>query len=121
MTKQNSGNIIVSVSNVKKKLKRDIKEFAKKFVKEKKLMERLASIAAGDSIDYVREQVINGKIQKVYVPAPVREQRGAICDLLDRGYGKSAQELVHSGNPDAPINWLERREALIESLSADSK
>jgi hypothetical protein len=65
-----------------------LKEFCRKIVDEKKLIPRLAKIAAGEPID----QVINRETgEELCVPAPIDAQIKAINQLLDRGWGKSVQ------------------------------
>ena len=57
-------------------------------IEKDKLVERLALIARGGLID---QPLNNGEI--IPLPAPVAEQRKAILDLLERGYGKPDQTL----------------------------
>lgn len=73
-----------------------LKEQTRGIVKKDKLVERLALIANGGLID---QPLTNGEI--IPLPAPVAEQRKAILDLLDRGFGKVTQPV--SGEDGGPL------------------
>lgn len=60
-----------------------LKEQTRDIIRKDKLVERLGLIASGKDIP---QPLSNGEV--VPIPAPVAEQRKAILDLLERGYGK---------------------------------
>ncbi len=70
-----------------------LKQQVRDIIGKDKLVQRLAQIARGDNID---QPLSNGEV--VPIPAPVAEQRKAILDLLERGYGKVVQGIEHSGD-----------------------
>lgn len=63
-----------------------LKEYTRTIVEKDKLVDRLAQIARGENIE---QPLSNGEV--VPIPAPVAEQRKAILDLLERGWGKATQ------------------------------
>lgn len=77
-----------------------LRKYTQRIVKRDKLIARLALIARGGDIP---QPLNNGEV--VPIPAPVAEQRKAILDLLERGYGKVTQPLEHSGEIGKTV-WL---------------
>jgi hypothetical protein len=75
-----------------------LKAHTRDIIEKDELVERLALIARGDNID---QPLSNGEV--VPIPAPVAEQRKAILDLLDRGYGKPHQSVEVSGDPTSEL------------------
>jgi len=89
-----------------------LKEHTREIIRKDKLVERLAKIASGQNID---QPLTNGEI--VPFPAPVAEQRKAILDLLERGYGKPEQMvdmvLTDAGERPTADELLEMRARLM--------
>lgn len=77
-----------------------IKTYTRGIVEKKKLIDRLGLIAEGGDI---LQPLNNGEV--VPIPAPVSEQRKAIIDLIERGWGKVTQPLEHSGEIGKTV-WL---------------
>lgn len=71
-----------------------LKEVCRKAVDKHDLIGKLIKIGKGDDV----ETVVSISGAKVQVPAPIREQRGAINDLLDRGFGKADLKIEVNGN-----------------------
>lgn len=65
-----------------------LRQYTRNIIEKDKLVERLALIASGGLIE---QPLNNGEI--IPLPAPVAEQRKAILDLLERGYGKPDQTI----------------------------
>lgn len=65
----------------------------KAIVEDKRLIDFLADVASGKKVDVH----VTGTGLVVKVPASIKDRREALNTLLERGYGKPAQELVHSG------------------------
>lgn len=70
-----------------------LREHTRGIIQKDELVERLALIANGGLIE---QPLSNGEI--IPLPAPVAEQRKAILDLLDRGYGKPHQSVEVTGD-----------------------
>ena len=85
-----------------------LKKLCCKLIKEKSLVQRWAKIGAGEPV-----QVAMGAFgpvkdkdgSNVMVPASITCQSEAIEKLLDRGYGKPAQALEHSGPDGGPVSY----------------
>lgn len=73
-----------------------LKEQTRNIIDREKLIDRLALIASGKDIP---QPIANGEV--IPIPAPVSEQRKAILDLIERGYGKVTQPV--SGDDGGPI------------------
>jgi hypothetical protein len=68
-------------------------EKCRDIVESRQLVEFLADVAAGEKVETFVTP--NGKCVKI--PASIKDRREATQILLDRGFGKPAQEMVHSG------------------------
>lgn len=91
-----------------KSKKNAISEHAQKFVEDYELLKRMALIASGAPVEYVRDIIVDGKVEKLYRPASIHDQLLAINYLLDRGYGKPAQ-LIESNSVDKFLEEFRRR------------
>ena len=87
-------------------------DHCKGLVGEKKLVQRLAKIAAGDPVVPAMGAFgpIRVKGKQVYVAAPVKVQVDAIKELLDRGFGKSVQQ-IGSSSFDEIIEMMRKKYA----------
>lgn len=65
-----------------------VKRESWEIIRKKRLIERLGKIASGDPVDTVLQDG-----QFVMAAAPLAVQVRAIEELLDRGFGKSAQPI----------------------------
>lgn len=74
-----------------------LREKCQNIVSDKKIIERLAQIAAGELVDTTT--TIDGRL--IPVPAPMAAQVKAAAELLDRGFGKSVQTIA--GDPERPL------------------
>lgn len=76
-----------------------LKEHCRDIVNREKLIERLAKVAAGEEVDVNVTQ----EGERIKCPAPIMAQLKAIQELLDRGFGKPAQAVEHTGKDGGSI------------------
>ena len=86
-----------------------VKELARDIVRKDKLLERLAIIARGEDIP---QPISNGEV--ISIPAPVSEQRKAILDIVERGFGKVEQGIEITHNDESRPST----DALIATITA---
>jgi hypothetical protein len=91
-----------------------LKEQTRDIIRKDKLVERLAKIASGQDIE---QPISNGEV--ISVPAPVAEQRKAILDLIERGFGKPEQTVEMNLNAEGERPSAEELVELRRSLVGD--
>lgn len=82
----------------------------KDIVDKRKIIEFLADVAEGKPIEEVPNPLFipgrdNGEKKIIKVPASVKDRIAAARELLDRGFGKPAQTLEHSGPDGSDIPY----------------
>lgn len=85
---------------------------ARKVFGERKLLDRLGAIAAGECVD-TQEKYVKGQGRiEVSCPAPMTAQVAAIRELADRAFGTPTQAIRHSGeiSIDGMLRLIERAE-----------
>jgi len=81
-----------------------VKEKCDKLIKDKKLLEWVASVAAGENVESKIEYVDNKPV-KVLVPAACKDRLHAFELLADRSWGKPAQAVLLGGDADNPLPY----------------
>lgn len=75
-----------------------LKEKCKALVDRHKLLEYLANVAAGVETQTVVVKISQFQSETEEIPCDTKDRLHAVEMLLERGYGKPAMEVVHSGD-----------------------